>query len=79
MKVTLLPTKNTAGCAVMSSKASGEPAIILGATPFFALKEAVRAAREDAAGGAPAGYFRMDAPATPERVQQLCNSKPASN
>ena len=77
MSVTLLPTSNTAKCAVMGSKASGEPAYILGATPFFALKAAIKAARDDAAGGkATAGYFRLDAPATPQRVQQLCNSSP---
>lgn len=55
--------------AVHSSKAVGEPPFHLGASVFFALKEAVYAARKDAG---LAGWFVMDAPATPERLRLLC-------
>merc|ERR1712046_183093 len=61
MSISLLPTKNESKSAVMGSKASGEPAYLLAATPFFALKAAVAAARE-AQSGKPVGYFRLDAP-----------------
>jgi xanthine dehydrogenase/oxidase len=47
----------------------GEPPFHLGASVFFALKEAVYAARADA--GKP-GWFVLDAPATPERLRLLC-------
>ncbi|GFR49634.1 hypothetical protein Agub_g11707 [Astrephomene gubernaculifera] len=56
--------------AIHSSKAVGEPPFHLGASVFFALKEAVYAAR-DAAGCS--GYFVLDAPATPERLRLLCS------
>ncbi|KAG2484282.1 hypothetical protein HYH03_016926 [Edaphochlamys debaryana] len=55
--------------AVHSSKAVGEPPFHLGASVFFALKEAVYAARS--AAGRP-GFFVLDAPATPERLRLLC-------
>ncbi|MEW5315300.1 MAG: hypothetical protein WDW38_006740 [Sanguina aurantia] len=55
--------------AVHSSKAVGEPPFHLGASVFFALKEAVYSAREDA--GHP-GWFQLDAPATGERLRMLC-------
>lgn len=55
--------------AVHSSKAVGEPPFHLGAAVFFALKDAVYAARE-AAGHK--GWFRLDAPATPEKLRMAC-------
>ena len=48
--VTFIPNTNTDGGNVLGSKASGEPAIVLGMAPFFALKEAIYAARADLAG-----------------------------
>lgn len=54
---------------VYSSKAVGEPPFFLGASVFFALKEAVYAARADAGHK---GWFQMDAPATPERLRMAC-------
>lgn len=50
-------------------QAVGEPPFHLGASVFFALKDAVYAARE-AAGHT--GWFVLDAPATPERLRMLC-------
>jgi len=54
---------------VYSSKAVGEPPFFLGASVFFALKEAVYAARKDAG---IEGWFQMDSPATPERLRMAC-------
>ncbi|KAE9550987.1 hypothetical protein FO519_005802 [Halicephalobus sp. NKZ332] len=55
--------------AIFSSKAVGEPPLFLGSTIFFAIREAVRAYRKD---HGHTGYFRMDSPATPERIRMLC-------
>jgi xanthine dehydrogenase/oxidase len=55
--------------SISLNQAVGEPPFHLGASVFFALKEAVYAAR--AAAGRP-GYFTLDAPATPERLRLLC-------
>lgn len=54
---------------VYSSKAVGEPPFFLGASVFFALKEAVYAARKDVG---IEGWFQMDSPATPERLRMAC-------
>lgn len=54
---------------VHSSKAVGEPPFYLGASVFWALKEAVYAAREDAG---VQGHFKLDLPATPERLRMAC-------
>uniref|UniRef100_A0A7R9YWD4 xanthine dehydrogenase n=1 Tax=Chlamydomonas euryale TaxID=1486919 RepID=A0A7R9YWD4_9CHLO len=59
--------------AIHSSKAIGEPPFFLGSSVFFALKEACYAAREDA--GLGAAWFRLDAPATPERLRMACGDK----
>ncbi|KAG1664511.1 hypothetical protein FOA52_007775 [Chlamydomonas sp. UWO 241] len=56
--------------AVHSSKAVGEPPFFLGCSVFFALKEAVYAAREE--NGLGKGWFLLDAPATPERLRMAC-------
>lgn len=57
--------------AVHSSKAVGEPPLFLGAAAYFAVKEAVIAAREES--GLPASTpFRLDSPATVERVRMAC-------
>ena len=55
--------------AVHSSKAVGEPPFHLGSAVYFALKDAVGAARRDAGHQ---GWFPLDAPATPERLRMLC-------
>uniref|UniRef100_A0AC34QK58 Aldehyde oxidase/xanthine dehydrogenase second molybdopterin binding domain-containing protein n=1 Tax=Panagrolaimus sp. JU765 TaxID=591449 RepID=A0AC34QK58_9BILA len=58
--------------AIFSSKAVGEPPLFLGSAVFFAIREAVRAYRRD---HGKTGYFRMDSPATPERIRMLCEDK----
>ncbi|VVC38233.1 Oxidoreductase, molybdopterin binding site,Aldehyde oxidase/xanthine dehydrogenase,FAD-binding [Cinara cedri] len=56
--------------AVYSSKAVGEPPLFLSASIFFAIKNAVYSAREDAG---ITDYFRLDAPATVEKIRMACN------
>jgi len=54
---------------VHSSKAVGEPPFFLGTSVFWALKDAVYAAREDAGCDE---WFQLDLPATPERLRMAC-------
>ena len=58
--------------AVFSSKAVGEPPLFLAASVFFAVKEAVLAARREAG---VEGDFRLDAPATAERIRMACEDR----
>jgi len=69
-RVTLLrdaPCKQTP--MVKSSKAVGEPPFFLGTSVFWALKDAVYAAREEVG---IKGFFQLDAPCTPERLRMAC-------
>ena len=50
-------------------QAVGEPPLFLAASVFFAIKEAIRAAREER--GHPT-YFQFDSPATVERIRMAC-------
>ena len=54
---------------LLSSKEVGEPPLILAATVYFAIKHAVLAARRDRDHDE---WFRMDTPATPQRVREAC-------
>jgi len=64
--------------AVHSSKAVGEPPFFLGASVFFAIKDAVRAARADAG---LSSQFTLLAPATSEKIRMACisDSQPAGS
>jgi|SRR5690242_21684868 len=55
--------------SVQSSKGIGEPPLFLGSTVFFALREAVRAAREMNQATTVAGQWSLDSPATCERLR----------
>jgi xanthine dehydrogenase/oxidase len=55
--------------AVHSSKAIGEPPFFLGAAVFYAIKDAVAAARRDNYAGGDTSYFEMRMPATSERIR----------
>ncbi|KAL0116975.1 hypothetical protein PUN28_010089 [Cardiocondyla obscurior] len=55
--------------AVYSSKAVGEPPLFLASSAFFAIKEAIKAARKNMNIH---GYFRFDAPATAARIRNAC-------
>jgi xanthine dehydrogenase/oxidase len=54
---------------VLSAKEIGEPPMTLAVTAFFAIKQAVLAARKDAGH---TGWFQMAAPATVQRVREAC-------
>ncbi|KAG7253129.1 hypothetical protein CRUP_024868 [Coryphaenoides rupestris] len=55
--------------AIYSSKGIGEPTVFLGSTVFYAIKDAVAAARAESGF---AGPFPLNSPATPERVCLAC-------
>ncbi|XP_042880077.1 xanthine dehydrogenase/oxidase-like [Penaeus japonicus] len=55
--------------AVFSSKATGEPPLLLATSVFYAIKQAVASARADQ-GFSP--VFRLDSPATAERIRMAC-------
>lgn len=56
--------------AVHSSKAIGEPPFFLGASVFFAIKDAVAAARTENLNRNE--YFDLDMPGTSERIRMAC-------
>uniref|UniRef100_A0A0A9WB52 xanthine dehydrogenase n=1 Tax=Lygus hesperus TaxID=30085 RepID=A0A0A9WB52_LYGHE len=58
--------------AVYSSKAVGEPPLFLAASIFFAIKEAVKAARADSG---KKEWFRFDSPATSARIRMACSDE----
>ncbi|XP_043916138.1 xanthine dehydrogenase/oxidase-like [Protopterus annectens] len=55
--------------AIYSSKAVGEPPLFLSASVFFAIKDAITFARAESG---IKGSFRLDSPATPERIRLAC-------
>ncbi|XP_044734531.1 xanthine dehydrogenase isoform X2 [Chrysoperla carnea] len=55
--------------AVYSSKAVGEPPLFLASSAFFAIKEAIASAREDAG---VEKHFKLDAPATCAKIRMAC-------
>ncbi|XP_056303800.1 aldehyde oxidase 6 [Danio aesculapii] len=58
--------------AIYSSKGIGEPTLFLGSSVFFAIKDAVTAARKDAGLSGP---FQLNSPATPERACLACATR----
>ncbi|KQK12817.1 probable aldehyde oxidase 2 isoform X2 [Brachypodium distachyon] len=56
---------------VLSSKASGEPPLLLASSVHCAMREAIRAARKEFAVDSPL-TFQMDVPATMATVKELC-------
>ncbi|XP_029448890.1 xanthine dehydrogenase/oxidase isoform X2 [Rhinatrema bivittatum] len=55
--------------AIYSSKAVGEPPLFLSASVFYAIKDAIASARAESGLTA---LFRLDSPATPERIRNAC-------
>ena len=55
--------------AIYSSKGIGEPPLFLSSSVFFAIKDAIKAARTER-GLSP--IFKLDAPATSERIRMAC-------
>ena len=62
--------------AVHSSKAVGEPPFFLGAATFFAIRDAIAAARKEHATG---DYFNLLSPATTERIRMACGDEIAKS
>ncbi|XP_071963030.1 xanthine dehydrogenase/oxidase-like [Antedon mediterranea] len=56
---------------VCSSKAIGEPPLLLAGSVFLAIKEAILASRKDCG---IEGSFRLDSPATAERIRMACSN-----
>ena len=50
-------------------QAIGEPPLFLGASVYFAIRNAISYARKDAGHGE---YFALNSPATPERIRMAC-------
>eukprot|EP01088_Endostelium_zonatum_P001343 TRINITY_DN1165_c0_g1_i3.p1 TRINITY_DN1165_c0_g1~~TRINITY_DN1165_c0_g1_i3.p1 ORF type:complete len:110 (+),score=31.92 TRINITY_DN1165_c0_g1_i3:177-506(+) len=57
---------------VLSSKASGEPPLVLATSVVMAVKEAIREARRE---NGVNEYFNLDAPLTPESIQEAAGTK----
>ncbi|KAI5125185.1 xanthine dehydrogenase/oxidase isoform X1 [Manis pentadactyla] len=58
--------------AIYASKAIGEPPLFLAASIFFAIKDAVRAARAQHTDHNMKELFQLDSPATPEKIRNAC-------
>merc|ERR1712232_501290 len=66
--------------AVHSSKAVGEPPFFLGSAVFFAIRDAVAAARAEhmpqpSGTGDDNGHFSLHSPATSERIRMACTDR----
>uniref|UniRef100_A0A8D8Y3K1 xanthine dehydrogenase n=1 Tax=Cacopsylla melanoneura TaxID=428564 RepID=A0A8D8Y3K1_9HEMI len=55
--------------AVYSSKAVGEPPLLLASSVYFAIRDAIDAARRESG---KEDYYRLDTPATPAKIRLLC-------
>ncbi|XP_008301642.1 xanthine dehydrogenase/oxidase isoform X1 [Stegastes partitus] len=58
--------------AVFASKAVGEPPLFLAASVFYAIKDAISAARSESGLSGP---FRLDSPASAERIRNACSDR----
>ncbi|XP_023932386.1 xanthine dehydrogenase/oxidase-like [Lingula anatina] len=58
--------------AVYSSKGIGEPPLFLASSVFFAIKDAISSARAESG---LKGRFRLDSPATAERIRMACEDQ----
>lgn len=57
---------------VLSIQAVGEPPLFLASSIFFAIKDAIRAARAQHGGDNAKQLFKLDSPATPEKIRNAC-------
>ncbi|XP_067833858.1 aldehyde oxidase-like [Heptranchias perlo] len=55
--------------AIHSSKGLGEPAVLAGCSVFYAIKDAIAAARKETG---LTGTFTLNSPSTPDRVRMAC-------
>ncbi|MEJ1287177.1 hypothetical protein NN561_018192 [Cricetulus griseus] len=58
--------------AIYASKAVGEPPLFLASSIFFAIKDAIRAARAQHGGDNAKQLFQLNSPATPEKIRNAC-------
>uniref|UniRef100_A0A3Q3WQX2 Xanthine dehydrogenase/oxidase n=1 Tax=Mola mola TaxID=94237 RepID=A0A3Q3WQX2_MOLML len=58
--------------AIFASKAVGEPPLFLAASVFYAIKDAISAARTESGISGP---FRLDSPASAERIRNVCSDR----
>ncbi|XP_003473062.1 xanthine dehydrogenase/oxidase [Cavia porcellus] len=61
--------------AIYASKAVGEPPLFLAASIFFAIKDAIGAARAQRSDYNTKQLFRLDSPATPEKIRNACGDQ----
>lgn len=59
----------------LSIQAVGEPPLFLAASIFFAIKDAIGAARARNPDCKMEKLFRLDSPATPEKIRNACVDK----
>lgn len=59
---------------IQSSKATGEPPLVLANSVFFAIRDAVKEARKES--GLMTGGFKFDSPASEAEVQLACGFDP---
>lgn len=57
---------------VLSTQAIGEPPLFLASSIFFAIKDAIHAARAQHGDYNAKQLFRLDSPATPEKIRNAC-------
>merc|ERR1711920_142955 len=72
LNVTLLrdASRVDASSGFLGSKSTGEPAMLVGGATFFAIKDAIYAARQETdSAHCSKTWFAMDAPASLERIQ----------
>uniref|UniRef100_A0AAX7VU14 Xanthine dehydrogenase/oxidase n=1 Tax=Astatotilapia calliptera TaxID=8154 RepID=A0AAX7VU14_ASTCA len=58
--------------AIFASKAVGEPPLFLASSVFYAIKDAISAARAESG---ITGPFRLDSPASAERIRNACSDR----
>ncbi|CAN9498296.1 unnamed protein product [Ophioblennius macclurei] len=58
--------------AIFASKAVGEPPLFLASSVFYAIKDAISAARAESGISGP---FRLDSPASAERIRNACSDR----
>jgi xanthine dehydrogenase/oxidase len=68
---------------IQRSRGVGEPPLFMGSSVFFAIRDALKAARKDAGieakvgeeGHGGEGLLRLESPATPERIRLMCEDE----
>uniref|UniRef100_A0A9L0IGZ9 FAD-binding PCMH-type domain-containing protein n=1 Tax=Equus asinus TaxID=9793 RepID=A0A9L0IGZ9_EQUAS len=71
LHVSFLPPSQNSN-TLYSSKGLGEPGVFLGCSVFFAIHDAVRAARQERG---LLGPLKLDSPLTPEKIRMACEDK----